>query len=216
MSNQKGSDSAYPLKDIAVLVKRHNHDVRNVLNGMQAELSLLEHSHQDPETRSAIQRLRQVSSEIEWLMRGLGYKFGQECPTAVPALQIAERWNVDSRHLTHAVAIEWSTTFTQELVEVEPGLIRTLLFELLEIATRLYGRKPLRLVARAEHGLALFEAFPREETSHRAAMEEEQITWDALGKLAARNHAILQPGTLGLNAIPIRLAVPLLPNAQPI
>ena len=45
---------SYSLSDISRVVKRHTHDVRNALNGMELELALLEENTNDLSARAAI------------------------------------------------------------------------------------------------------------------------------------------------------------------
>ena len=59
----------YPLCDVAVITKRHVHDVRNALNGMELELTLLEGTAKGSETRDAVNRLRQAVSETGRLIQ---------------------------------------------------------------------------------------------------------------------------------------------------
>src|SRR5689334_20844337 len=100
---------SYSLNDIALMIKRHCHDVRNVLNGMELELTLLDEASTGAATREAIDRFRNSNTEIGRLVQALSSAYSMEPPAVLPAIQIAELWNADSGHVAPGVDLQWSS-----------------------------------------------------------------------------------------------------------
>jgi hypothetical protein len=203
----------YSLPDVALIVRRHAHDVRNALNGMELELTLLDHESNRPGTREAIARLRQAVSEIGRCVQGLSGKYGTEDVAPILALQISERWKADARHVAPDASIEWHIKFSDEPVAVESGFIRTLLLEILDMAIRIGGTARLQTSCRRELNRALFEVSAVGSGAASEIISTERVYWVALQRLAERNQAVLEPSQLGAGGFPLRLWLPLQESA---
>jgi hypothetical protein len=201
---------SYALNDIARVVKRHTHDVRNALNGMELELALLDESIKDLSARAAIKRLRDAGGEIGRLMQGLSSKFGMDPPCLIPAVQVAERWSAWARHLTAEVSLDWTISLDRESLLVEPGLIRSLLEDLLDIAIRLHRKRPLKVLCHCENGRAIYEIQPKDDQPlSKAVVDAHQPYWAALCRLAIRSQGEISPATLAATAsFPMLLSLP--------
>jgi light-regulated signal transduction histidine kinase (bacteriophytochrome) len=210
MIKMSANSISYSLNDIALVVKRHTHDVRNALNGMELELALLSDSATDPATREAVRRLREAGVEIGRLMQGLSAKYGTEESSAVPVVQIAERWNADAHQVATGVSLEWNIRLGSEMVCIESGLVRSLLKDVLEMAVRIGSKRSLQIDCHCEDGQAFFEISAKDCNAGIGIINSQQTYWEALRRLAERNHGLMTPATLSsTGSFPMRLSLPL-------
>ncbi len=200
---------AYSLNDIAVLVKRQSHDVRNILNGMELEMTLLEENNPTPATREVIERLRDASEELNRLVQGLLAAYSLESPTSLPAIQVAELWQADARRTASGVAVNWTMRLGSESVSGEAGLLRCVLKEVLALAIRFAGKRSLQIDCRCEGGRVIFEITTSEGQADAGLVEAQQSFWTALGRLAERSQITIEPRTLTMDgSFPIRASLP--------
>lgn len=202
------SPPLYPLSDVATITKRHVHDVRNALNGMELELTLLEGSARDGDTREAINRLRQAVSETGRLMQRMASRYATQDASTVSALQISEQWRIDARYVVPEAPLEWKIDLSTESVCVEPGLIRSLLCDMLQTAVSIAGRKMLHVTCRSEGGRLAFEIVLNGGTAIAGMIEAQRGYWTALRRLAERNQGTMEPEHLGATGFPLRLMLP--------
>ncbi|MBI1840538.1 MAG: HAMP domain-containing histidine kinase [Verrucomicrobia bacterium] len=202
---------SYLANDIGMVIKRHTHDVRNVLNGMELELTLLsDGATADPATRAAVKRLRKAGAEIGQLMQGLSSKCVMESPGVIPAVQIAERWNADARDVTSRIPLQWNIQLGEELVCVEAGLIRSLLKEALELAVRIGGRRSLQINCRRDDAHICFEIAVEGARPGAGIIDFQQAYWTALRGLARRGQILMRPEILSPDSsLSMQLSVPL-------
>jgi len=202
-------EPTYALNEVARVIKRHTHDVRNALNGMELELALLDEAMTEPSARAAIKRLRQANGEIGRLVQALSCKFGTDPPCLIPAVQVAERWSAGARHID--VAIEWNISLDRESLLAETGLLRSLLEDLLDVAIRLNRKRPLTVHCHAAEGRVVYEINAREGLAPgNAVIEAQQAYWAALCRLAERGPGSLFPAVLtATGSFPMRLSLPI-------
>ncbi len=202
--------TCYSIEDLAVVIHRHAHDVRNALNGMELELAVLDENSPDPALKSAVKRLRGAAAEIGRHLQALSSKYGVESPCVLPAFQIAERWQADAWHLGTCPPIEWELRFDDEMVRVESGLTRWLLNDALDLAIKCSGRRPLRIRCRGETGCATFSVEPVEPTRVPLLSEATRAYWDVVCRLAERNGGRMEPSPLAPDqCFPMRLVLPI-------
>jgi signal transduction histidine kinase len=200
---------AYSLNDVAVLVKRHSHDVRNILNGMELEMTLLEETNTTPATREAIERLREASVELNRLVQGLLAAYSLESPTSLPAIQVAELWQADVWRIASGAALNWSMRLGSESVSGEAGLLRCVLQEVLALAIRFAGKRSLQIDCRCEGGRVIFEITTSEGQANAGMVEAQQLFWTALGRLAERSQIVVEPRTLTMEGcFPMKASLP--------
>jgi len=210
MSEMAANSISYSLNDIALVVKRHTHDVRNALNGMELELTLLNDSATDPATREAVRRLREAGVEIGRLMQGLSAKYGTESPCVIPAVQIVEQWNLDARHVASGIPLQWNMQLGDQTVSVEVGLIRSLLKDALEMAVRISGGRSLQINCRCDGEHICFEIAAEDVRASARNIDSQQAYWRALGGLAKRRRILMQPEMLSTDgSFPMQLSLPL-------
>ena len=200
---------AYSLNDIAVLVKRHSHDARNILNGMELEMTLLEENNPTPATREAIERLREGSVELNRLVQGLLAAYSLESPTSLPAIHVAELWQADARRTASGATLNWTMRLGSESVSGEAGLLRCVLKEVLALAIRFAGKRSLQIDCRCEGGRVIFEITTSEGQANAGMVEAQQSFWTALGRLAERSQITMEPRTLTMEgSFPMRASLP--------
>lgn len=200
---------SYSLSDIGVLIKRHSHDVRNVLNGMELELTLLDEAGSHPDARAAIGKLRDANSELGRLVQRLAATFSDEPPGPLPALQVAERWQADARFVLPDTALEWKLELAEESIWAEASLLRSVLQEMLALAPRLAGRGALRIHCHHTMDKVLFEITSATGSASPGAIETQQQFWAALARLAERSQITMEPLVLTTETtFPLRISLP--------
>lgn len=201
-----------PLEEIAAVVKAHAHDVRNSLNGMELEFTLLEENAGQPELKGAVKRLRAEVAHIDRMVRHFSAKYTPERAAPVSALNLAERWKADSARLYPAEALLWEIQMDESMLLVEVGLTRSLLHDLLAIASRNCRQQRLSVRCHREGGAAVFEVAVEKSAAPIRGDELQLIVWNAMCRLSARNHGSLQPENLAGAAFPLRLTLPVQPG----
>jgi hypothetical protein len=203
----------YPLEDIALVIQRHTHDLRNTLNGMKLELTWLDENVTAPASRAAVKRLGEVIAEIGRRVQGLSSKYGIETPSSLLALQIVERWQADAFHLANHASFRWRVHLADETVCVEPGLIRSLLSDVLELAASLGGSRGLQINCQVAGGCVVFEIATQDGVGVSGIADALSAYWAVLGRLAERNQGLLHPPILSSeHCFPMRLSLPLQPG----
>jgi len=76
---------------IAALVRRHTHDLRNSLNGIELELTLLAEATEKAEQATSIEKARQELRAAEAMIRLFAAKFAVEDKTTVCVSDVAEQ-----------------------------------------------------------------------------------------------------------------------------
>lgn len=196
-----------PVCDLNLVVKRHTHDVRNVLNGIEIELTLLDESHAgDPVLKQAFIRMRQTVTELNKLVRGLAAKFGTDTPKEVAALQIAERWRNDSRLMNEEGYLDWDIHLGNETVWLDPSLIRSLLSEGLEMLVRSNPGRPTRVRCWTSAGMVVYQVEPLQwGTDHVRRLLGQQPYWSALRSIGESAGIAMLPEKLeSLSVEPLR------------
>jgi signal transduction histidine kinase len=201
---------SYPISDIALVIKRYSHDVRNALNGMEIELTSLGEAATDPAVLESVKRLREAGAEVGRLIQGLSSKYSTETAAILPVIQIAERWSADARYLAPHNILEWNIVAGSQVVWGEAGLIRSLLKDMLELAVAINGKRSLRIDCRCEEGRAVFTITAREGNKVVRNLDFHQAYWTVLRRLAERNQGIMDPAYLGSSdSSSLRLSFPL-------
>jgi hypothetical protein len=172
---------------VAAWIKRHTHDVRNVLNGMEMELTLILEAKDDTDQLAAVQRMRQEMRCAEALLRTLAGKFVVETKATICVSDLAEQWMSDARSLLPARAITWNLEAGTSRMEAEIGLLRGLLSDLLLLTARKDPRSSLEAACRVGDAHVIFSvtcSSPAAENSRSAPLEP--LLWSSLRTLAAR------------------------------
>lgn len=206
-------ETLYPLNDVSLLVKTYSHDLRNTLNGMDLDLTLLGEASDDPQILETTKRLQATAAEIGRQVQGLIAKFGIESPFEIPVIQIAERWKVDMEQLEASPTVEWNIESTDELVYTEAGLVRNLLWEMILVSQRICPKQPLQLSCFCNEGHAVFRVAVAGCPMEPRRLQLQSPFWLALCRLAERCHGSLVPAVLEeQSTLDLRLLLPLMPT----
>src|SRR5262245_9897560 len=98
---------------------------------MEMELTLLLEAADDSDKLAAVQRMRQEMRCAETMLRILSGKFVVETKSTICVSDLAEQWMGDARNLLPARSIHWDIKAGSSQIEVENGLLRGLLTDLL-------------------------------------------------------------------------------------
>jgi hypothetical protein len=186
----------YPIKDVSLMVKTYSHDLRNTLNGMDLDLTLLSEANSEPSVLEAVKRLQSTATEIGRQVHGLMAKFALESPSQIPVIQIVERWKMDGALLDIEPQVHWTIEPNDEVIYGEASLIRNLLWEMLQLTQRICPKKPLLLTCTCRGGEAVFEATVPAVPAEPRRVQLQQAYWQALQRLAERGACRLQPPLL--------------------
>lgn len=198
MSTTSSGPAALSSDELASIVARHAHDLRNALNGMELELTLLLESSADATVRTAVQRLLEALGQTDRMVRLFSAKLLRESRSVVCATDMAEQWKLDASALLGAQNIAWDIGLHGALVFIEAATIRSVLVDLLAIAMRHHLLGPLRVTWQNRNERAVLEITPDGPASPASACDErQQLFWSALQRLVARDDGRLEPDTLG-------------------
>ena len=144
---------------IAAFVRHLTHDLRNHLNGIELETTLLSDSVTDPEGIQSITRIRQQLHELAGSLRELSQKFVDPIPmsSSIPALELFMIFQEQAGHITNLPGIDWSHTLDKECVDVDAGGLAYAAKELLSNALAFGAGERLKVAARAETGNVIYD-----------------------------------------------------------
>jgi len=190
---------ARPLSREAVgaLVKRHTHDLRNFLNGLGMDLALVSESTDAVEKLAAVKRIHREMKCAETMLRSFAAKFVVEARTPVCVSDFVEQWMSDARTLLPDCPIAWDIKAGDALLHVEPGLLRSILSDLLIFTSRKSSGQPLNAGCFSENSRVAFSiscAIANKDNRHSDPFDD--LLWSSLQNLSARNSGLLETLTL--------------------
>jgi signal transduction histidine kinase len=181
---------------LGALVRRHTHDLRNFLNGMELELALLTEIADETERAAALKRIRREMKHAEAMIRSFGAKFIVETKSPVCASDVAEQWMSDARGLLPECSITWDIQAGHALLHVEAALLRSVLCDLLGLTARTCPRLPLEAgCASAEDRVIFRVSCPEAQTESGYRDPHEQLLWASLRCFVSRNDGRLECAT---------------------
>lgn len=144
---------------IASFVRHLTHDLRNHLNGIELESTLLADSVTDPEGVESLTRIRRQLHEVAHGLRELSAKFVDPTPMAssIPAVELFMIFKEQADQIEKLPKIDWSHTLEEECVEVDAGGLAFAAKELLFNAGAFGIGERLKVAARAETGNVIYE-----------------------------------------------------------
>jgi len=193
--DQTGEGESLTLSPEAVsaLVRRHTHDLRNFLNGMELELALFAETDDETERSEALKRIRREMKLAEAMLRSFGAKFIVETKSQVSVADVAEQWMSDARRLLPECSIDWDIKAGDALLHVEAALLRSLLGDLLILSARKCPRQLLEAgCALAGERMVFSIACPNVKIEDGYRDPHEELLWSSLRHFAARNDGTLE------------------------
>lgn len=122
-----------PFARIAMFVRQHTHDVRNGLNSLDLEASLLRELVTDDEGRETVERMHKQLREMAEGMRSLASHFQEPKPSASPisARDLFLIWREQGASLPRLAEVEWVDELSDEMVNVDVEMMAVAFRELL-------------------------------------------------------------------------------------
>jgi hypothetical protein len=195
---------------MGALVRRHTHDLRNFLNGMELELALLSEVGAETERVAALKRIRREMKHAETLIRSFGAKFIAETKSSICVSDVAEQWMSDARNLLPECSITWDIKAGHALLHVESCCLRSVLCDLLELTARKFPHAPLEAGCGSEEDRVVFGISCQEATTDNDYSDpQERLLWSSLRYFASRNGGTIECVTpADQSAFSCRLALP--------
>ena len=159
-------------------------------------------------TRAALPVLRRSGGTIVNMSSGAGIegrggggyyhaaKFAVEARTPVCVSDIVEQWMSDARILLPECSIAWDIKAGGALLHVEPGLLRSVLSDLLVFAARKCSGQPLNAGCSSENSRVAFSiSCATANNDNRRSGPFDDLLWSSLQNFSARNGGLLEPLT---------------------
>ena len=182
---------------VGALVKRHTHDLRNFLNGLGMELALVSESADPAEKLAAVKRIHREMKCSETVLRSFAAKFVVEAKTSVSVSDIVEQWMSDARTLLPECSIAWDTKAGEAVLQVEPGLLRGVLGDLLVFTARKGSGQPVNAGCSSEINRVAFSiSCPTINKDHRQADPLDDLLWSSFQNFSSRTGGLLETLTL--------------------
>lgn len=210
-----------PWTRVAAFIRQHTHDVRNGLNSLDLETSLLRELVPEGEAREGVERLRKQLRVLAEQMRSLSGYFQNLKPfsAVISARDLLEIWREKHADLASPPDVTWADELGDERVNVDPEMMATVFRELLMNAAAFTAPQPLAASARASDGEILYELRePKNEELDPTNWGEPFLTsrrggyglglWNARRLLAVNNARIEQQYLAKDSVILTRIALP--------
>lgn len=148
-----------PWSRFVAFIRQHTHDVRNGLNSLDLEISLMRELVTGSEAEQCAERVRKQTRSVAEQMRTLSAQFQEPQPVAAPiaARELLLIWREQNAALPNAPEVEWVNKVGDEKVSVDAGLIAAVFRELSSNAAAFSQGTPASITARREEGAVVFE-----------------------------------------------------------
>ncbi|HET6408998.1 MAG TPA: hypothetical protein VFG14_14015 [Chthoniobacteraceae bacterium] len=144
---------------VADFVRQHTHDVRNDLNSLDLEGSLLAEIVTDEEAKESIDRMRRQIRQAASKLKALSARFSEPRPVATPlaAGDLFEIWHEQEGTLSGPTNATWNSKLRGEELSVDAALMAIALRELLENAASFSAGGQIAASAYTASDQAIFE-----------------------------------------------------------
>ena len=121
--------------DVVKFIGQLNHDIRNHLNGIELQSAFLGEIVGQPEAKSEVLRLREMTGGMAAHLQRLSNSLAKIEPSTIPyqAREFVEdlraRLAVDQPE--QSVAVEWKVSLGEETIEIDPPLLQEAFEELI-------------------------------------------------------------------------------------
>lgn len=148
-----------PWTRFAAFVRQHTHDVRNGLNSLELETAFLHEIVTDSEGRDCVDRLRAQVRALGVQMRELSSLLQQPKPFLTPraARDLFLIWKEQHADLPKPIEAQWVDELGTEQVNVDAGMMASVLRELLANAAAFSEGGTMTASARREGDEVIFE-----------------------------------------------------------
>ena len=148
-----------PWARFAAFVRQHTHDVRNGLNGLDLETALLLELVAEGEGRDCVGRVREQVRALGTQMRELSALIHDLKPISAPlaARDLFLIWKEQHAGLPKPIEVQWVDELAAEVVNVDVGMMASVLRELLANAAAFSEGGTATASARCEGDEVIFE-----------------------------------------------------------
>jgi signal transduction histidine kinase len=152
-------DTQIPWSRLAAFIRKHTHDVRNDLNSLDLESTLLQEVVPEGEAKEGVARIRKQVRALTAQMRLLSTRFQSASPFAapMPAKAVLTIWQERCAALPKAPEFKWVDKLTDENVNVDVEMIATVIQELIGNAAAHSQNLPITVIARSDKSVVVFE-----------------------------------------------------------
>jgi signal transduction histidine kinase len=189
---------AIPFDRVSLLVRRVTHDVRNGLNALDLQVTLLSELIEDPETSAETMRLRDMIGNVTRMLGDLSAEFQDLSLTPIvceAGLFLEDvKLRLDHEHADRMEAVRWEANVGDARIEIDLEAVLQALSEIFANAFA-FGDAGTRIEFGAEATEAEVRFTIREEKSEEP---EDLASW---GREPLRN---VQRGGLGLGLFRVR------------
>lgn len=198
--------------ELTSLVRKHTHDVHNLLNNIDLELTLLGETTEDQETRDMVARLRQSITRTELLTRGFSTKLVEEPIMDFSTTDLVQQLKSDATASGLAVCIEWSVAVDGMMLQIRPRMMRSVLLDVIQFACLLNRRRMLNVAVFTSKEEVQIQLSPQDllAKDFATADDMQENIWSACRRLIKGNKGNLLPETLSdISALfPISVTLP--------
>ena len=171
------AESNISWSELTKFVGQLNHDLRNHLNAIELQLALLNEIAAEPEAKSEIARLREMTGDMGAHLERLSASLARIQPTTMPYLarEFVEdlQTRVEREQAELAGELEWKLSLGEETLEIDPYLLQEAFLELFGNArTHGRGEGPLIFEARREGETTVFRL-----TEPKTKFDETAENW---------------------------------------
>ena len=159
MKDHMDANPDLPWSRVAAFIRQHTHDVRNHLNSLELESSLMTDLISDPEAAECLGRIRSQIRTLATNLRALSGKFQEPKVATAPiaASDVFEIWKEQWSALPDRPQMEWKNDLGNQMLEVDAGSIAAVFTELLTNAKIFGTGETLVALARADKSNVIFE-----------------------------------------------------------
>lgn len=137
--------SVSPPADLALIVRRHAHDVRNHLNGLELNATLLGELVEDPDAAETVGQMRRILAQLEENIKSLLIRFDEPRPVMVAAGDLLQLWRMQVRRFEGTdQQLMWPDVQISQSLEVDAKAVVSVLCELTLAAWKRGNGQPLQ------------------------------------------------------------------------
>ncbi len=148
-----------PWSRVAAFVRQHTHDVRNHLNSLELEASLIADIVTDPEALESLSRIRTQIRTLAADLRALSGKFQDPKVSTAPiaASDLFEIWKEQWSGMEERPQMEWKSDLGDEMINVDASSVAAIFAELLRNAKAFGTGETLVASAKVDGSNVVFE-----------------------------------------------------------
>jgi K+-sensing histidine kinase KdpD len=186
------SDPKISWRKVVKFIGQLNHDVRNHLNAIELQSALLGEIVEQPEAKSEVRRLRELTGEMSAHLQRLSSSLAKIQPSTMPyqAREFVEdlRAKLASNRPEQSADVEWNISLGEEMIEIDLQLLQEAFEELIANAFA-HGRAEGAIAFEARNAGSSIEFVLREPKTQFGGTTED---WGArpLAKLRHGHYAL--------------------------